>query len=195
MPLKELCNVITKGTTPTTLGKSFTTYGINYIKAESITNYHAIDLKKIAFIDETTNQKLKRSILKEGDIIFTIAGTLGRFSLIDKKILPANTNQAIAIIRANREKISSNYLYSCFLGNWHNEYYSKHVQQAVQANLSLSTIKALPIPILTDQQMSQYLDAITPRIIMIKQTESENSYLENLRDTLLPYLISSKEFN
>ena len=79
VPLQELCKVVTKGTTPTTLGKPFTSSGINFIKAESILDSHSIDSSKFAFIDEETNALLKRSIIKANDIVFTIAGRLGRF--------------------------------------------------------------------------------------------------------------------
>ena len=98
VPLQDLCEVVTKGTTPTTLGKSFSNQGINFIKAESILNNHSLDRGRFAYIDEETNSLLKRSIIKEGDIVFTIAGTLGRFALVDDTVLPANTNQAVAII-------------------------------------------------------------------------------------------------
>ena len=192
VPLADLCLVVTKGTTPTTLGKPFVSEGINYIKAESIMSSHAIDKNKFAHIDEETNALLKRSIIQSGDIVFTIAGTLGRFALIDDSVLPANTNQAVAIIRANREKIAPEYLYSFFLGNWHNDYYTKRIQQAVQANLSLGTIKSLPIPVLSEKAMTEYLEIIRPMIAMTKTNEYEISKLEATRDTLLPRLMSGE---
>ena len=188
-PLIELCSVITKGTTPTTIGRRFTKTGIYYIKAESILDNHSIDKNKCAFIDSETNNLLKRSEIRVGDIVFTIAGTLGRFSLIDKNILPANTNQAVAIIRVDTDKISPEYIYACFIGEWHSDFYSKRVQQAVQANLSLTTIKSLPIPILKKDEMSEYLRQIVPIIKLIKANELQNEKLIALRDTLLPKLM------
>jgi type I restriction enzyme S subunit len=190
VPLADLCLVVTKGTTPTTLGKPFVSKGINFIKAESILNNHAIDKEKFAFIDSETNDLLKRSIISSGDIVFTIAGTLGRFALIDDSVLPANTNQAVAIIRANQSKVTPEYLYSFFLGNWHNDYYTKRIQQAVQANLSLGTIKSLPIPILSDKAMLEYLGIIKPIIAMTKANELEITRLRAIRDALLPQLMS-----
>ena len=192
IPLANLCTVITKGTTPTTLGKAFTDSGINFLKAESILNSHSFDKTKFAHIDSETNQLLKRSIIKEGDIVFTIAGTLGRFAIVDEEILPANTNQAVAIIRVDQEKICPEYLYSCFIGNWHNDYYSKRIQQAVQANLSLTTIKSLPIPMLQGNDLSEYLDLIVPMIGMLKQTVTENERLSGIRDALLPKVMSGE---
>ena len=135
---------------------------------------------------------LKRSIIQKGDIIFTIAGSLGRFSLVDETIIPANTNQAVAIIRPNAELLSSEYLYSFFVGNWHNDYYTKRIQQAVQANLSLTTIKSLPIVVMSDADMKNYTDLITPLIQMIKSNEQENRTLSATRDGLLPKLMSGE---
>ena len=192
VPLADLCLVVTKGTTPTTLGKQFVSEGINFIKAESILGNHTIDKDKFAFIDIETNDLMRRSIISSGDILFTIAGSLGRFALIDDSVLPANTNQAVAIIRANQSKVTPEYLYSFFLGNWHNDYYTKRIQQAVQANLSLGTIKSLPIPILSDKAMQEYLGIISPIIAMTKANELEISRLRTIRDALLPQLMSGQ---
>lgn len=192
IPLQELCKVVTKGTTPTTLGKSFTSSGINFIKAESILDNHSIDSSKFAFIDEETNALLKRSIIKANDIVFTIAGTLGRFAMVDKSVLPANTNQAVAIIRPDETKVTPAYLYSFFIGNWHNEYYSKRIQQAVQANLSLTTIKSLPIAVLKNTTMSNYDKLVSPLFALMKNNEEENRRLSKLRDALLPRLMSGE---
>lgn len=192
VPLADLCSVVTKGTTPTTLGKPFVSEGINFIKAESIQDNHSIDKNKFAYIDDETNNLLKRSIISAGDIVFTIAGSLGRFAIVDDSVLPANTNQAVAIIRADERKVTPEYLYSFFLGNWHNDYYTKRIQQAVQANLSLGTIKSLPIPVLSDQKMLEYLGLITPLIAMTKSNEQEIARLEQVRDTLLPRLMSGE---
>lgn len=192
IPLSELCHVVTKGTTPTTLGKPFVESGINFIKAESILDDHSIDKSKFAFIDEETNALLKRSIIHAGDVVFTIAGTLGRFALIDENVLPANTNQAVAIIRADVEKVLPEYIYTCFIGEWHTDYYAKRVQQAVQANLSLTTIKSLPIPLLDEAKMSEYLSLILPLIKAIKTNETQNEKLATSRDILLPKLMSGE---
>lgn len=192
IPLVDLCSVITKGTTPTTLGKAFTSTGINFLKVESISELHSFDKSKFAHIDLETHKLLKRSIIKNKDILFTIAGTLGRFALVNNSILPANTNQAIAIIRANPKKISPEYLFSCLIGNWHNDYYSKRIQQSVQANLSLTTIKSLPIPVLQEKDMEDYLAIVNPIINMLDHISSENEYLLTIRDTLLPKLMSGE---
>ena len=103
--LKELSLKITKGTTPTTLGYPFTEAGVNFIKAESITRDGNIDESTFAFIDEKTDAALKRSQINEQDILLTIAGVyLGKVGLVSRSQIPANTNQAVAIVRLDQTK-------------------------------------------------------------------------------------------
>ena len=156
VPLSELCLIVTKGTTPTTLGYDFTKEGINFLKGESITDTHFFDNTKFDHINDEANQALKRSIILEDDILFSMAGTIGKFAIADKSILPANTNQAVCIIRCNKKIINPLYVYSFLIGNWHIEYYTRRIQEAVQANLSLENIKSLPIVMLEDSERTQY---------------------------------------
>ena len=106
--LKEICDKITKGTTPTTYGMSFVSDGINFIKAESITPSGTINTSTFAKISKNTHERLKRSQLVLNDILFSMAGMfLGKTAILsDEKLLPANTNQAVAIIRVN-ERIAN----------------------------------------------------------------------------------------
>lgn len=190
--LENVCSVITKGTTPTTLKRRFTDYGINYIKAESISNAHFIDKNKIAYIDQETHELLSRSKIQENDILFTIAGTLGRFCMVDKENVPANTNQAVAIIRADISKIHPCVLYSYFLGDWHTEYCHTRVQQAVQANLSLGTLKNMQIPYPDEVTMEKYRSIVEPLIAEVQRTNRENVASENLRNALIPKLMNGE---
>ncbi|MFV0148945.1 restriction endonuclease subunit S [Empedobacter falsenii] len=65
------------------------------------------------FISKEIHEKeLKRSILKSEDILFAIAGaTIGKCAIVSEDILPANTNQALAIIRLN-ENINVKYIFN-----------------------------------------------------------------------------------
>ena len=49
-------------------------------------------------------------IMQENDILFSIAGAIGRTAIVTNDILPANTNQALAIIRIPQGVINYKYL-------------------------------------------------------------------------------------
>jgi type I restriction enzyme S subunit len=190
--LEKVCVRITKGTTPTTLKRSFTDSGINFIKAECINTDHSFDLSKFAFIDNDTNALLSRSIITEKDILFTMAGTIGRFAFVQPSILPANTNQAVAIIRVNSEIINPKIIYSFLVGGWHKDFYFEKIQQAVQANLSLGSIGSLPIILPPKDLLSEYEATIIPLLDIIQSNMTQSHALAVIRDALLPKLMSGE---
>ncbi len=153
--LEDECELITKGTTPTSLGKDFLTQGINFVKVESLTEEGDIIQDKLAFIDEETYNLLKRSQLKNKDILFSIAGALGRTAIVKQDILPANTNQALALIRLKDRSC----LYHIFLAKYlTSPEITKHIGlinvQAAQANLSLEDVRhfVIKVPEIPEQQ-------------------------------------------
>ena len=108
--LSSVSEVITKGTTPTTVGFSFEDSGINFIKIESVTADGTILRSKLAHISKEAHATLARSQLRAGDVLFSIAGAMGRSAVVDSCLLPANTNQALAIIRVKEGLVVPAYL-------------------------------------------------------------------------------------
>jgi type I restriction enzyme S subunit len=190
--LADACEKITKGTTPTTLKRNFTVSGINFVKAEGINNDHSFDISKFTYIDDDTNQLLRRSIIIKDDILFTMAGTIGRFAYVTDTILPANTNQAVAIIRINPTVINPKIIYSFFVAGWHKQYYFEKIQQSVQANLSLENIGNLPILFPSQHELSDYAAIIIPLFDTIQFNINQSRTLAAIRDTLLPKLMSGE---
>jgi type I restriction enzyme, S subunit len=152
--LGDESELITKGTTPTSLGRNFVKRGINFVKVESLTADGIFIPEMLAAVDKETHRILKRSQLRENDILFSIAGALGRTAIVNVGLLPANTNQALAIIRLNP--------YSCLRHGFLLKYLSgpqitAHIAainvQAAQANLSLEDIRNFVVPApSTDEQ-------------------------------------------
>ena len=144
VPLKSLAHVITKGTTPTKK-QGYIDDGINFIRALSIDENGQLDEGTFLKISDETNANLKRSIVQEGDVLFTIAGVIGRVTVVEKKHLPANLNQALAIIRPKKDKISSRYLANLLRTHEAQFYLKSRVVESVQANLSLFELGRFPV--------------------------------------------------
>jgi restriction endonuclease S subunit len=144
--LGEISERITKGTTPTTNGFKFQEVGINFIKIESIKEDGSFIPEKFAFVSKECHQAFKRSQLKENDILFSIAGALGRIAIVTNEILPANTNQALAIITLKPEVYPPYVFWSLKSGNVLDEIENLKVGVA-QLNLSLQQITDFEIPL------------------------------------------------
>lgn len=191
--LGEVTKLITKGTTPTTLKRPFVAVGINFVKAESMTNDGGFIPEKFAFIDSETHELLRRSQLEIGDVLISIAGTIGRIAVVTEDVVPANTNQAVALIRPMQEFFPSGLVSRFLQRSESQQLMTERVVQAVQANLSLGTLSALklvlPPPDVTCQLYNTGLAQIDATITL---NHRRISSLATLRDTLLPRLISGQ---
>lgn len=193
--IKELASIISKGTTPTKADISGTNEvnNIPFLKVRDISDdgiISRIDLDKIP--EAVHIGVLKRSILKENDILFSIAGTIGRVALIEEDLSNSNCNQALAFIRLEN---SEKYLDLCRLNlageRVRNEVISK-VVQGVQANFSLGSLGGIKLIIPSENLLSGFNKTL--RAISKKQRLllAENRKLTDLRDTLLPKLLSGE---
>lgn len=139
--LGDIATTITKGTTPTTIGFPFVDTGINFVKIESIDEAGNFLPDRFAHITDECNRKLGRSILEENDILFSIAGAIGRTASVPKSILPANTNQALAIIRIPSNAINLQFVLYALQSRAVAEQSEKQKQGVAQLNLSLKTLR------------------------------------------------------
>ena len=144
--LGDIASKITKGTTPTSIGYDFVDEGINFIKIESITENGTFLQNKFAHITSECNEKLGRSQLNVNDILFSIAGAIGRTAIVSEDILPANTNQAIAIIRVPEGSIDYSFLMYALESPAFRKQYESQKQGVAQINLSLQNVSDFLIP-------------------------------------------------
>lgn len=145
--LSEIAELITKGTTPTTLGYNFQEDGVNFLKIECFSEDGTYIKEKTAHISEECHEKLKRSKLRTGDILFSIAGAIGRVAVVTEEMLPANTNQALAIIRVTRDDIYLPYIKLILTSQIVKAQFERKKQGVAQLNISLKDINELEIPL------------------------------------------------
>ena len=187
------CELITKGTTPTSLGKRFKNNGINFIKAESLEENGDVIIDKIAFIDYETHSLLKRSQLQENDILVSIARVLGRTAMVKKELLPANTNQALAIARLRESgKITHIYIFYYLKSSLIRKQIDFINVQAAQANLSWENINDLIIyfPSLPEPKaIAQILSDMDAEIAALEQKRDKYN---NIKHAMMQELLTGK---
>jgi type I restriction enzyme S subunit len=145
--LSEVCSLITKGTTPTAQDGGFQKTGINYIKSESLSYSGSIDRSAFFFISASTHDKLRRSQIQDRDILYSIAGAnLGKCGIVSEDILPANTNQAVAIIRVDRRRVSPEFVSYVLRNKAFVQMVLGGVAQSAQPNVNLADIGRFKIP-------------------------------------------------
>jgi type I restriction enzyme S subunit len=195
MTLSELTTLITKGTTPTQSDMTEapdTDASINYVRVNSIEEDGSILASKLTKIPASVHAGvLKRSVLFANDALYTIAGTIGRIALAEDWMLPANTNQAVAIIRPESD-IPSGFI---VLTMQHDEFRKElhnNIVQAVQANLSLGMLSKARVVVPPRFYLPQIFAPIGALLSQISANRAQSRTLATLRDTLLPKLLSGE---
>lgn len=157
--LSDQCEIITKETTPTTIGYNFTTDGVRFIKIENITEEGKFDTAKMMHISDECNMIMKRSQLKSGDLLFSIAGAIGRCAVVTNDILPANINQALAIIRLRKDaQLSRNFLFAVLKSSYVEKQYKGLRRGGAQLNLSLKDIGNFKILLPPESEQENFID-------------------------------------
>jgi len=194
--LKFLTKIISKGTTPSTEGKDLLEVGaIRFLKAENITP-DGITYDPKFFIDEETNQILKRSKLQHNDILFVIAGaTIGKAAILDKKFLPANTNQAVCFIRL-RNRIMPELVYHQLQSNYIKNKMKIESVVAAQPNISMEDIGNFQIflpPLGEQENLLRYIQKEANIIeMLISKYQNQIDLMEEHRSSLISQSVTGK---
>jgi type I restriction enzyme S subunit len=144
--VKRLSSVISKGTTPTTLGAEFTDEGIRFLKAENIQNNAVMDMPA-NYISAETNQLLSRSKLQPDDLLVVIAGaTTGKSAVLNMDMTPCNTNQAVAFVRPSDPSMSS-WIHHVLTTPRVQSLISSLSVQSAQPNLSMGDLGNIWLPL------------------------------------------------
>lgn len=176
--LKDITTKITKGTTPTSIGCKFEKSGINFIKSESLVDGKTIDKSKFAFISERTHERLKRSQIEENDILFSMAGMfLGKTGIATAEVVPANTNQAVAIIRVDDTK--ANYEYVYYYLNQKSVIHTINTTsaQSAQPNINLKQIGKIKINLPNRKKQDQIVSLLSAIDLKISNNVEINDNL------------------
>ena len=193
--LKDVSVLITKGTTPTSIGGSFTDKGIIFVKSESITHSKYLNSDIFGHIDYQTDEKLKRSRLEEKDLLFSIAGAyLGKIAIVQKSDVPSNTNQAVGIVRLNHKLVDVDYIYYYFSQNHINEYINKLSSQSSQPNLNLEQLGNLEFEYLNLQDQQKIASLLSTLDAKIELNNKINTELEAMAKTLYDYWFVQFDF-
>lgn len=153
--LGNLTTVITKGSSPSWQGVSYTSEdeGILFVTSENVGNGKMI-LSKKKYVERKFNDMHPASILKKGDILTNLVGaSIGRTAVYDEDIDNANINQAVCIIRLVENKLTDYILF--YLGSTTAISAMLHgTVDFARANLSLTSVTNLliPLPPLAEQK-------------------------------------------
>ena len=187
--LGELCERITKGSSPKWQGISYVDApGILFVTSENVGEYDIL-LEQPKYVEEKFNAKDKKSILKNSDVLTNIVGaSIGRTAVFDRDDV-ANINQAVCLIRCEPHLLNNYYLAYLLNSPVFKQVLHDNEVNNARANLSLGFFSQLPVPmppIPKQKEIVAKLDAFreeTQRLARLY--ERKHAALEALKKSLL----------
>jgi type I restriction enzyme S subunit len=189
--------LVTKGTTPTSHGFGYRDEGVRFIRTEDLSHGQIVGDGRRIGID--AHEFLARSQLKEGDVLFSIAGSIGKSAVVREKHLPANTNQALGIIRISSASIIPSYLLLALRGGISQDYASRRARGGAMNNISLGDLKSLLIavpPIREQHRIVAKVDELMPLIDQLGEAQAHREEIRiQTRQTCLHALVENGEWD
>lgn len=194
--IKDLSSIISKGTTPSTMGGELIDEGIRFLKAENIGKSEYVKFTPEFYISQKVNDQLARSKLEENDVLVIIAGaTTGMASILQKELLPCNTNQAVSFIRPK------NPIHSKWIAKWLSIEFSQRIiwmgaVQAAQPNLSMEDLGNIPITFPIGNEVAEIVKVIDIKLEkfdrLISKAEQAIQLMQERRTALISAAVTGK---
>src|SRR5690554_1331441 len=139
------------------------------------------------FLTRKAVEKFNVRVVPDNTVILSFKLTVGRVAITDGEMV---TNEAIAHLKVRSESgLSSEYVYS-YLREF--DYGRLGSTSSIATAVNSKSIKALPVLVPANDLAGWFSGCVTPIFARIKHLQSESESLAQLRDTLLPKLISGE---
>ena len=172
----------------------WTESGCKVIKIKNISDNGELDLNDCSFVNPDNTKKANEFKATAGDLIIAMTGaTIGKFNIIPKIKEDYFINQRVGKFFLGDKPLSRLPFIYCILKrkNTLNVIINKG-QGSAQPNISGSDIENIPLVVPPVQVIDNFNTVLSPLFDMIISNQGENQSLSQLRDTLLPKLMSGE---
>ncbi len=183
----EICSVLVNGSTPSRSNSSFwDTSEVSWFKTGELSDGFLLESKESISESALTGSNVK--ILPKGSVLMAIyaAPTVGRLGILTHD---STFNQACTGMLARKEYgLPFLFLHLKNRRNWFNSF----AIGAAQQNISKSIVEKCPVVISSEDIHEAFLAIAGPLFAEIECLTRQSEELANLRDALLPRLISGE---
>jgi type I restriction enzyme, S subunit len=163
-----------------------------YVTIKNISNNQVILNEKCDKITDEAIKKInKRSDLRRGDLLFSGIGTIGRVHYIDEEPKNWNISESIFTLR-NNDAVSDLFLYLTLLSPELQSYAYYSASGSVQKGVRKKDLESYKVLVPEEKVMNHFTNKISGLLEQIKTNEKENKQLVNIRDYLIPKLLSGE---
>ena len=193
--LGQLCQLITKGSSPKWQGVSYVTgeSGLMFITSENVGNFILRKLDDLKYVESRFRDIEPRSMLKKGDILINLVGaSIGRTAIFNLDA-EANINQAVALVRLVDPTLGPSIDYLLMYLNSDtavDQMLGSRVITA-QPNISLADVNGFPIPLPPLAEQHRIVARVDALMALCDQLEVGLKSTDTTRSRLLDAILHS----
>lgn len=192
--LGDLTSHISSGSTPRGGSSVYKSEGIPLIRSQDV-KMNNLDYSNIVYIDTEIHDKMKRSKLKNRDVLLNITGaSIGRTAVFYGEDDSANTNQHVAAIRLKDEKVSPEFLSFYFSTEYFQAIIKNISSGGTREALNYKQIREFDIPLISKIKQEKFIKNKEKIEEEKKKLEDSLAELENLFDALMQDAFSGNLF-
>ena len=163
-----------------------------YIRVRDLNNTVFASLSNdYEYVDDETQQSISRYIVSTGDLLISVVGTIGLTAIVDHTLNKANLTENCVKL-TNIKNVTPEYLLLFLRSSQGVEAISKGTVGAVQLKLPIKNIQSIAVPLLCDEELQSLNETLSTIFSQISANIVEIKQLADIRDTLLPKLMSGE---
>ncbi|MBW4966255.1 restriction endonuclease subunit S [Pseudoalteromonas sp. CR1] len=150
----------------------------------------SLDIENMFKITDDLHQEFKRTILRTGDLVISIVGTLGKVLKIPKQLNGANITRAFAVIGVSTQDTDfiKHYLSSDYIQEWLLNTATGNAQKV----LNVAAIKKLKIKVPSLKEQQKIASVLTSSNKEIELLEQQLADLKQEKKALMQQLLTGK---
>ncbi|MFH0875565.1 MAG: restriction endonuclease subunit S [archaeon] len=175
----------------------YTSSGPILLSVYNITDDFKLDLSKATHITQKSYDESPEIMLRDGDLLLSKSGTIGRTCVVDKVTHPMTVNAAINVVRT-KPAVLNRYLMYFFASSLGQKIFSVLAQGMAQKNMFQRDLNVMPIllpPLVKQKEIVTTIDSQLFLINKIKNNaEIQDTSVNHLFNSFLKNLFENDDF-
>ena len=152
-----------------------------------------VDVSEVSYVSESVAHKASKYRLKPGDLLVGMTGYVGEIGLVPPTDVYPLLNQRVGKFLVDRRGTSAaSFIYCLTRRDVFRDMIKQVAHGSVQLNVSADSILNLPLIVPQKNLRDTFEDLCSPLFARILKNHSETKTITDVRDSLLPRLISGE---
>lgn len=119
------------------------------------------------------SEGIDKFMLKEGDLLMSLTGNVGRVAVLAKEFLPAALNQRVACLRMKSDKVLKRYLFHILNSDYFEQQCIRSSKGVAQKNMSTEWLKNYEIPLYSLEEQKEIIKILDNTLKILSERKQQ----------------------